>query len=916
MHRTFIIHIIALLTILMGATELHAENRGVPFIRNFAATEYKAHNRNFDVACDDYGSVYFANFEALLYYDGATWRKLYTPGISRITRVVFDKKRQRIWVGGFNVFGYLKADKQGCLKMHLLASDAGKQRIGEVDMIRLWGKDVYFHTADNNFFILDKNERIKLFRGDASFIDLDMASVSLEHTGGINLQMLKEGGLIVSSGTRKRFISEADGLCTSSINFVMYDRNHKVWGATNHGVFEIEIPSPYSHLTEGQGLRGEVYSINQIGQTIYVGTLQGTYSIVNGKVTQLPGMDVACWELKPSGKNELIASTTKGLYSITQNGVRQITTYNTMSCCQAHDGGFYTSELDAIYYIKGNVRKRIAPVQKGAQMQIISNTLKVETINGEVWSIDIVGKSNPRMTRSAEDISEPKIDYTDALGRRWLTDPEGRDLAMIDNGLRSRLSQWAHPIAHRTLNAVFCGKDNNLWVGGDFGVINCDLTMTNGVEIKKEPVYIRQITISGDSVIWGGYSEKGLKPLTSIKDIDLEPDCRNITIDFSTRFNSLITPTQYRYRINGNRWSPWSTETRAHFNNVARGTSTFEVEAMDLFGNISKPATVQWHIKYPFYMRWWANLIYLIIIGLLIRAVVIYRMKKLERDNAQLESIVNKRTAELSNALDDLQRTQADLVRMERTATAGKLTQGLIDRILNPINYINNFSKLTCGLAKDLHEDILDEKDNMSEDNYDDCEDIIDMMTTNLTKIEEHGTNATRTLRAMEAMLNTQVGTMRKTDVAKLCRQLAEVEHEYYKKSIEECHITFTTNIPDDEIIREIDPESINNVLKAIISNAFYAVVKKYQREPYDAQVELRLAKLGENHIEIIVHDNGVGIEEAIQQKVFDPFFTTKTTGEAAGVGLYLAREIIQDHKGTITVESQKDTFTNFIISL
>ena len=914
MHKTFIIYIVALLTILMGATELHAENRGVPFIRNFSATDYKAHNRNFDVACDDYGTVYFANFEALLYWDGATWRKLYSPGISRITRVVFDKKRQRIWVGGFNVFGYLKADKQGRLQMHLLASDTDKRRIGEVDMIRLRKKDVFFHTTDNTFYKLDENEKIKVFRGDGSFINLDMTSVSLEYTGGINLKMLKEGGLEVSDATHKRFISEADGLCTSSINFVMYDRSHKVWGATNHGVFEIEIPSPYSHLTEGQGLRGEVYTINQIGSTIYAGTLQGTYTIINGKVTQLPGMDVACWELKPNGKNELIASTTKGLYSITQNGVRQITPYNTMACCPAPQGGFYTSELDAIYYIKGNVRKRIAPVQKGAHMQIIGNMLKVETINGEVWNIDIKGKTNPRLTRSAEDITEPKIDYTDALGRRWITDPEGKDLAVINNG--SRISQWARPIAHRALNAVFCGKENSLWVGGDFGIINCDLSMTADKAIEKEPTYIRQIIINSDSVIWGGYSEKGLKPLSAIKDIDLSSDCRNITIDFSTRYNSLVMPTRYRYRINGNRWSAWSTETRVHFNNVARGTSTFEVEAIDLFGNISKPATVQWHINYPFYMRWWANIIYIIIIGLLIRAVIIYRMKKLERDNAQLESIVNKRTAELSNALDDLQRTQADLVRMERTATAGKLTQGLIDRILNPINYINNFSKLTCGLAKDLREDIEEEKENMSEDNYEDCEDIIDMMTTNLTKIEEHGTNATRTLRAMEAMLNTQVGTLRQYDVAGMLRQLAEVEREYYKRSIEECHIAFTTKIPDGEIFHEIDPESINNVMKAIISNAFYAVVKKYQREPYDAQVELRLARLGENHIEIIVHDNGVGIEEAIQQKVFDPFFTTKTTGEAAGVGLYLAREIIQDHKGTITVESLKDNYTNFIISL
>ena len=45
-----------------------------PFIRNFTTKEYNAHNRCFDVLCDKYGTVFVANFEGLLYYDGATWR--------------------------------------------------------------------------------------------------------------------------------------------------------------------------------------------------------------------------------------------------------------------------------------------------------------------------------------------------------------------------------------------------------------------------------------------------------------------------------------------------------------------------------------------------------------------------------------------------------------------------------------------------------------------------------------------------------------------------------------------------------------------------------------------------------------------------------------------------------------------------
>ena len=62
--------------------------------------------------------------------------------------------------------------------------------------------------------------------------------------------------------------------------------------------------------------------------------------------------------------------------------------------------------------------------------------------------------------------------------------------------------------------------------------------------------------------------------------------------------------------------------------------------------------------------------------------------------------------------------------------------------------------------------------------------------------------------------------------------------------------------------------------------------------------------------------DNGIGIEATILEKIFDPFFTTKTTGEASGIGLYLSREIVQNHGGDISVQSQKDVFTEFTITL
>ena len=87
--------------------------------------------------------------------------------------------------------------------------------------------------------------------------------------------------------------------------------------------------------------------------------------------------------------------------------------------------------------------------------------------------------------------------------------------------------------------------------------------------------------------------------------------------------------------------------------------------------------------------------------------------------------------------------------------------------------------------------------------------------------------------------------------------------------------------------------------------------------ELHTAQPELSLIvrHTGEQ-LTLTVRDNGIGMESTIINKIFDPFFTTKTTGEASGVGLYLTREIIQNHGGDIQVKSKKDEYSEFTITL
>ena len=68
----------------------------------------------------------------------------------------------------------------------------------------------------------------------------------------------------------------------------------------------------------------------------------------------------------------------------------------------------------------------------------------------------------------------------------------------------------------------------------------------------------------------------------------------------------------------------------------------------------------------------------------------------------------------------------------------------------------------------------------------------------------------------------------------------------------------------------------------------------------------------------IVVRDSGIGISDAIKNKIFDPFFrgdlSRNTNG--AGLGLTLSRKIVENHKGGIIIKSEENKGTNVMISL
>lgn len=244
------------------------------------------------------------------------------------------------------------------------------------------------------------------------------------------------------------------------------------------------------------------------------------------------------------------------------------------------------------------------------------------------------------------------------------------------------------------------------------------------------------------------------------------------------------------------------------------------------------------------------------------------------------------------------------------------MTQGLVDRILNPINYINNFAGLSVNLINDLKENITDEQAIMSKENYADSIEILDMINSNLQKINEHGCNTVRIVKAMEELLKDRHGDVTPTDISNLCKVNVDVIRKQFKEDIESKQIQIELDCPEEPATAEINIEQMNKVMLSLLKNSVYALLKKLQKEDFTPVINIHVEKRLNGTVFLSIRDNGIGIEDSIKAKIFEPFFTTKPTAEAAGVGLYLCREVILNHQGSIIVKSEKDNFTEFMITI
>ncbi len=280
-------------------------------------------------------------------------------------------------------------------------------------------------------------------------------------------------------------------------------------------------------------------------------------------------------------------------------------------------------------------------------------------------------------------------------------------------------------------------------------------------------------------------------------------------------------------------------------------------------------------------------------------------------DNAYAYQAVNRANNELKEA-------QTQLVQAEKMASLGQLTAGIAHEIKNPLNFINNFSELSIGIASELIEEFNNQADRLDPKSLDYIKEILTDLEQNAKKINEHGRRADSIVKGMLLHSRGKTGEKQKTGINDLLMEYLNLAYHGFRAQDSTFNIKMETDY--DNTIEPINvvPQNLSRVFLNIFNNGCYSVheKKKEKKDSFDPVLKVTTKNLGDR-IEIRIMDNGKGIPQDILDKIFNPFFTTKPAGKGTGLGLSLSYDIIvQEHKGELKVNSEPGEFAEFIITL
>ena len=217
---------------------------------------------------------------------------------------------------------------------------------------------------------------------------------------------------------------------------------------------------------------------------------------------------------------------------------------------------------------------------------------------------------------------------------------------------------------------------------------------------------------------------------------------------------------------------------------------------------------------------------------------------------------------------------QNQLVQAEKMSTLGQIAAGVVHELNNPLTAISVYSEFL--LRKTLERDGAEAKDEASK----------------LRTIQEGAERIQHFVRDLMQYARPSAGVPKRLSINKVINQsLVFCEHLFSEDGVV-LQRDLDSSIPDVQAV----PGQLEQVVINLVTNAVQACGDS-------GSVEIR-SYLEDSKVIFSVRDEGPGISEENQVKIFEPFFTTKADGQGTGLGLCIVRNIMEENRGELVLDS------------
>jgi two-component system, NtrC family, sensor kinase len=299
-------------------------------------------------------------------------------------------------------------------------------------------------------------------------------------------------------------------------------------------------------------------------------------------------------------------------------------------------------------------------------------------------------------------------------------------------------------------------------------------------------------------------------------------------------------------------------------------------------------------------------------------------------DQAALYTQTQAKSRELAQTLQELQRTQAQMVQAEKMSSLGQLVAGIAHEINNPVNFIHGNLDYVNEYVHDLINLV-----NLYTQTYPQPTAAI---ATEISRIDLSFVQ----LDLANLLSSMELGTTRIQDIVKSLRIFSRLDEAEVKAVDIHESLDSTLMILDHRFkATEAHPAiqihkdygslppiecyagQLNQVFMHLLTNSIDALRQGNNPHPQPTitlttQLQCHPNDRGEAGTLVLqIADNGCGMAPSVQQRIFDPFFTTKAVGRGTGLGLSVSYQIVTEkHHGRLTCQSELGQGTSFTITI